>query len=99
MEEAPTERKGRGRIAMAAAAGVAAVAIAVPVSGAFAESSSSSSSQQGSSSQQAPAFDDVQLQNSQRPDDRDCPEKDGNRGGSGSQEGSSAPSGNHAQQL
>jgi len=81
MEEAPESKKGRGRIVAAAAAGVAMVAIAVPVSGAFAEDSSSSSSQRGTSVQQATGFDDVQAGDSQG-QKRDCPKKDGQRGGS-----------------
>ena len=74
MEEAPESKKGRGRIMAAAAAGVAMVAIAVPVSGAFAEDSSSSSSQRGTSTQQAPGFDDVQSGDSQG-QKRDCPKR------------------------
>ena len=59
------------------------VAIAVPVSGAFAEDTSSSSSQRGTSSQQAPGFDDVRSGDAQG-QKRDCPKKDGQRGGSDS---------------
>ncbi|HYI38454.1 MAG TPA: hypothetical protein VEX39_17745 [Thermoleophilaceae bacterium] len=97
MEEAPQSKKGRGRIAAAAVAGVAAVAIAVPVTGAFAESSSSSTTQPGSSSQAAPAFDDVRSGESQR-DGRDCPKKDGQQGGN-SASGASTGTPGSSQQL
>ena len=59
-----------------------AVAVALPVSGALAGGSSGSQSG-GDDVRSAP----VQDQRDQGPRDRDCPEKrDGQRGGSGSQE-------------
>jgi hypothetical protein len=77
MEEGRQIRRRR-RGLVAAVVSAAAVAVALPVSGAFADGGSGTSTD-GSTQP-------VQAQQQDRPDRDDCPEKNGNDGGSASGE-------------